>query len=135
MMGSKCPYTTANEVSMDLQKLVFSENHVKPYARALLDARLAKIAKDAYDAVYEHKTSLTPPRIPEYAEIEEEAKKELQSAVADGTWCSKCKGRDLLKAYCSQHGLKYEHFRNLLIASMKTPPEPLAKIMSNVLKN
>jgi len=134
MMGSKCPYTTAEEVSKDLQKLVLSEAHLKPYAKSLLDARLAKLAKDAHDAVYKHKsTSSQQPKIPEYSEVEEEAKRVLESSLADGSWRSKCKGRDLLKAYCGQQGLKYEHFRNLLISRMKTPPKALADIMSHIL--
>lgn len=132
MIGSGCPYSSADEVSKDLQKLVLSETHLKPYTKALWDARLAKIAKDAYDAVYKQQTvSLTPQT---FSEIEEEAKKVLEPAVADGTWRAKCKGRDLLKAYCGQHGLKYEHFRNLLIDRIETPPEALADIMSRILK-
>jgi len=134
MMGSKCPYTTAEEVSKYLQKLVLSEAHLKPYAKSLLDARLAKLAKDAYDAVYKQKSAPSQqPKIPEYFEIEEEAKKILESSFVDGSWRSKCKGRDLLKAYCGQQSLKYEHFRNLLISRMKTPPTALADIMSHIL--
>lgn len=136
MMGSKCPYPTAEEVNKDLQKLVLSGTHLKPYAKSLLDARLAKLAKDAHDTVYKQKSAPSQqPKIPEYSEIEEEAKKVLESSLADGSWHSKCKGRDLLKAYCGQHGLKYEHFRNSLIARIKTPPEALADIMDKILKS
>lgn len=134
MMGSACPYATGEEVCKDLQKLVLSGIHLKPYTKALLDARLAKMAKDAYDAVYNQKrSSSTAPKVLEYREVEQEAKQLLESSLADGTWRCKCKGRDLLKAYCSQHGLKYEHFRNLLISRMKTPPKALADIMSQIL--
>jgi predicted ATPase len=134
MMGSKCPYNTANEVGKDLQKLVLSDAHLKPYTRSLLDARLAKLARDAHDAVYKQKNALwQQPKIPEYSEIEEEAKRVLESALANDTWRSKCKGRDLLKTYCNQHGLKYEHFRNLLISRMETPPKALADIMNHIL--
>jgi predicted ATPase len=135
MMGSKCPYTTAEEVSRELQNLVRSETHLKPYAKALLDAQLAKIAKDAYDAVYKQKTApSTPPKI-QYSDIEAEAKTLLESALADDTWRTKCKGRDLLKAYCGRHRLKYEHFRNLLISRINTPPKPLMDIMSRILES
>jgi len=134
MMGQKCPYAIGHEVFEDLQKLVLSEIHFKPYTKALLDARLANMAKDAYNAVYNQKTgSSTLPKSLKYCEVEEEAKQVLKSSLADDTWRSKCKGRDLLKAYCGQHGLKYEHFRNLLISRMKTPPKALADIMSQIL--
>lgn len=134
MMGQKCPYAIGQEVFEDLQKLVLSEIHLKPYTKALLDARLANMAEDAYDALYNQKTgSSTLSKSLEYCEVEEEAKQVLKSSLADGTWCSKCKGRDLLKAYCGQYGLKYEHFRNLLISRMKTPPKALADIMSQIL--
>jgi predicted ATPase len=36
MMGSKCPYTTPGDVKKDLEKLVFSDVHLKPYAKVLL---------------------------------------------------------------------------------------------------
>ena len=133
IMLSKCPYTTAEEVSSDLQELVLSEKHLKPYAKALFDARLAKIAKDAYDAVYKRQT--VPHTIPKFSEIEEEAKVVLKSAIANGIWRSECKGRDLLNAYCGKHSIRYEHFRNLLIDRIKTPPNELADIMSNILKS
>lgn len=136
MLGLKCPYNTVEEVSSDLQKLILSETHLKPYTKALFDARLAKIAKDAYDAVYKQQTTpSTPLTIPKFSEIEGEAKEVLESAIANGTWCSECKGRDLLKAYCGQHGLKYDHFRNSLISRIKTPPNELADIMSHILKS
>jgi hypothetical protein len=134
MMGPKCPYAQVNDVTNDLQRLVLSETHLKSYTKSLLDARLAKIAKESYDAVYKRRTPpLSQLKIPEYSEIEEEARKMLESALADDTWRSKCKGRDLLRAYCSQHGIKYEHFRNVLINRIKTPPPELADIMGKIL--
>jgi len=135
MLASKCPYTKPDEVITDLQKLVLSEAHLKPYTRALFDAKIAKLAKDAKDAMYKQKNVQLQVNIPKFSEIEEEAKKFLESALANGTWLSKCKGRDLLKAYCGQHGFKYEIFRNLLIARIETPPERLADIMRHILKS
>ncbi len=137
ILGSKCPYITADEVGMDLKELVLSEHHLNKYTQALLDARSAKIAKDAYDTAHRRQTvSSTPPTtILEFPEIKEEAKEILKSALADGTWHSKCKGRELLRAYCGQHSLNYEHFRNLLIDRIKTPPKELAGIMSHILKS
>jgi hypothetical protein len=136
MMGSKCPYGTVEEVSRDLRELVLSEAHLKSYAKSLLDARLAKLAKAASDAVYQQRgASSQHPEIPRYCEIEKEAKALLKSSVADGSWRSKCKGRDLLKAYCGQQGIKYEHFRNSLVARIETPPKALADIMGKILES
>jgi predicted ATPase len=134
MMRSQCPYANAEEVGRALQELVLADSHLKPFARALLDSCIHKIAKQAYDAVYQRSVS-SPGQsdVPEYSRIEVEARGILKSALADGTWRAKCKGRDLLKAYCGQHGLKYEHFRNLLIRAMKAPPKPLADIVSRIL--
>lgn len=135
MMASQCPYTTAEDVSKDMQKLVLSDAHLKSYTRSLLDAKLAKLAKDASDAVYRHtNTPSQQLKIPKYSEVEEEARKVLESSLVDDSWRSKCKGRDLLKAYCGQQGLKYEHFRNSLIARIETPPKALADIMDKTLK-
>ena len=136
MKGSKCPYNTADDVSKDLQKLVLSEAHLKPYARALLDARIAKAAKEAYDAVFQNRADSTvqSARV-EFSDIEAEARAILKSTLENDTWRAKCKGRNLLKAYCGQHGLKYEHFRNLLIDRIKTPPKALADIMDHILKS
>ena len=135
MMGDKCPYNKKEEVTNDLKKLVLDEKHLLIYTRALIDAKLAKIAKDVIDLVYKQKKVSSA--IPEfkYAEVEKEAKDILTAAIDKGIWYSECKGRDLLKAYCAKHGLKYEHFRNLLISRIDTPPEPLAEIMKSILGN
>lgn len=136
MMGPKCPYAKADEIKEDLKNLILSEAHLKSYAKSLLDARLAKLAKNAHDSVYKQKSSPSQqPEIPKYSDIEEEAKGVLKSALKDGTWRFRCKGRELLKAYCSQHGLKYEHFRNLLINRIKSPPKLLVGIMDKILKS
>jgi len=136
MMGSKCPYSTADDVSKDLQKLVLSDTHLKPYARALLDARIAETAKEAYDAVFQNRADSTVQSAHvAFPDIEAEARAILKSTLENDTWRAKCKGRNLLKAYCGQHGLKYEHFRNLLIDRIKTPPKALADIMDHILKS
>ena len=36
-------------------------------------------------------------------------------------------------AFCGKNGLKYQHFRNCLIAKIQEPPEPLADIMNIIL--
>lgn len=134
MMGSKCPYKTADEVRECLQKLVLEDAHLKKYAAALQDARIARLAKEAYDSVYRSKAGLTVQgACIEFHDVEAEAKTLLEASLLDDTWRSKCKGRELLKAYCGQLGLKYEHFRNLLISRMKTPPKALVDIMDRIL--
>lgn len=133
MMGSSCPYTLIGEVEDCLKQLIISDAHLNAYAGALLDARLARIAKDAYDAVF--KKQIVSPVQPDFHKIKEEAKRELEAALADSTWRAKCRGRELLKAYCSKHSLKYEHFRNVLISRIETPPKPLQQIMSQILES
>jgi predicted ATPase len=136
MLGSKCPYKTAGEVKSGLRECVLLEPHLCPYTEAFLDAKIAKSAKEAYDAVYQRRDlSEIPPIHLEFPDALDEAREVLQSALDDGTWRAKCKGRDLLKAYCGKNGLKYEHFRNLLIARIKSPPRPLAEIMDKILQS
>jgi hypothetical protein len=136
MLSSQCRYSTIDEVSNDLKKLVLSDSHVKPYAKALFDARLAKTAKDAYDAVFKNQAnSAISFSSLKFSEVEKEARDVLQSAIDNDTWRGKCKGRDLLKAYCKLHGFRYEHFRNLLISRIKTPPKALDEIMEQILRN
>jgi len=132
LMRPQCPYTAVDEVLEDLMKLVLSEVHLRAYTRALLDARKAKEAKHVHDAVFKQRN--ISPKIFEYNEIEEEARRLLESYVADGTWRAKCKGRELLKAYCGTHSLRYKQFRNLLIDKLTSPPKELSEIMSHILK-
>jgi len=42
-------------------------------------------------------------------------------SLADGTWVSKCRGRDVLKRFAGKHAVSvsYEVFRNLLLSQMK----------------
>ncbi len=134
MLGPGCSYKTAEEVKAVLRDLVLSSTHLMAYTKALLDARKAKGAKEAYDALFQGRdpSEIPPVRI-EFSDVSDEARSILQSALDNNTWQAKCKGRDLLKAYCSKNGLKYEHFRNLLISRIKTPPRPLAEIMDKIL--
>jgi predicted ATPase len=131
MMLTSCPYTSSGEVEDSLKQLILSDAHLNAYAGALLDARIAKVARDAHDAVCKKQT-VSLPRL-EFDEVKVEAKRILESALSDNTWRSKCKGRELLKAYCGKHNIKYEHFRNLLISRIKTPPKSLQQIMSQIL--
>jgi hypothetical protein len=136
LLGAKCPYSSVATVSEALKKLVLSDSHLKPYARALFDAQLAKISKELQDAVFKRKEEdIRQVALPGFSEIEAQAKQKLEIAIADGTWHAKCKGRALLKAYCGELQLAYELFRNLLISRIKTPPQALADIMNQILNH
>ncbi len=68
--------------------------------------------------------------------MNEFAKEKLKEALSDDTWKAKCKGRELLKAYCSKHdGITYKHFRNSLISKIECPPSGLKEIMDRILNN
>lgn len=134
LLSNKCPYSSSADVNKALKRLVLLDSHLKPYTKALFDAQLAKIAKELQDAVFKRKEEdIRQVKLPGFTEIEAQAKQKLESAIADDTWRDKCKGRDLLKAYCTELELKYEQFRNLLINRMNTPPHALAEIMNRIL--
>lgn len=135
LLRDRCPYTGKNDVEAKLMELLFSDTHLKPYARAILDSELAAAAQEAYDAVYKQGYTGNGQReIPKFARAEEKARVRLEEGVRDDTWKSDCKGRDLLKAYCHYHGFKYEHFRNSLIAKLLEPPSELAQIMDQIIE-
>ena len=134
IMGSNFPYTKQEEITTELKELLFSDVHLKPYTRALLDAYIANAAKYAYDAVYKSpKDPNVIPEVPDFAEMEETAKKNLQQYIDSDVWRQKCKGRELLRAYCGKYRMKYEHFRNVLISLVTSPPEGLSIIMKGIL--
>lgn len=131
MLGSSCPYSNSTDVETELKNLALQEGHLKPFTKALHDAKIAKIAKQAYDSIYKgNSQQLT---VPMFADTEIEAKSVLNGYLKDGQWKEKCKGRDLLKAFCGRNNLKYKHFRNCLIAKVQAPPKPLADIMNIIL--
>lgn len=132
MLASKYPYMSEEDVENDLKKIVLSPQHIKPYAKAMLDARVAKVAKEAWDAVYKGQSQMPQP-VPTFAQAEEIALKAMQDAIEDGTWRYKCKGRDVLKGLCGNYGMNYEHFRNLLISKLTAPPPGLSGIMKQIL--
>jgi len=132
---SKCRYHNSNEVKEILKHLVLSDAHLNAYAKALLDARIAKVAKDAYDSIYQKKAQPTYQDIPVFQEFLKIAGNMMQSALNDDTWMAKCKGRDILRAYCNLEGFEYKSFRNHLISKIKTPPGELQNIMSQILGN
>lgn len=135
VLGLNCPYSSSNEVLSDLKILLHEDSHLNRFTKALLDNQIMLIAKDAYNAVFKNeKNQIISPR-PDFFEVKEEAKKILRTAILNNTWKNKCKGRDLIKAYCGKHGIKYEHFRNILISKIKKPPEGLKDIMDLILND
>jgi predicted ATPase len=135
LMRSKCPYTCPEEITVELKRLLLSDSHVKPYAKALLDSRVANAAKCAYDSVYSKAQDPEAiSEIPSFAKIEEIARENIQEYIDSDKWRYRCKGRELLKAYCGRHNIKYEHFRNLLISNMSSIPDGLSSIMKKILE-
>lgn len=117
-----------------MRELVLSDAHLRPYARALLDARVAQVANAAYDAVFRTQgASAGGVEHVEFVRVEGEARVLLEQSLVDGSWTAQCKGRELLKAYCGRLGLNYEHFRNLLISRLDRPPASLQAIMAAVM--
>ncbi len=134
MLGSTCPYQGPEEVEDSLKKLLYCEVHLKPLARSLLDAELARIAHAAYDSVYKN-SPLEQIVRPTFEQAEQKARARMEESIASNTWQQDCRGRELLKAYCGEHGFKYEHFRNSLISELKAPPIGLAEIMDEILSD
>jgi predicted ATPase len=134
LLASKCTYTSPAEIVDALKSIVMEPAHLNPYAAAVLNARVAELANQTRDAVFQRAVTGALAIVPiTFSDAEKEATATLSAAVADGTWAAKCKGRDVLKGYCSKNGLKYEHFRNLLIAKTKKPPKGLDDIIKQIL--
>jgi hypothetical protein len=133
MLLSACPYGWPAAVGDGLKQIVLSATHMKPFAGALQDARLAAVSKQLSDSVFKGRTDLMTP-IPSYAKTASDARYLMEEAVADGTWRAKCKGREVIKGFCALHGFKYEHFRNSVISKMPNPPSALKAIMDAILE-
>jgi len=126
LLLSKCPYDAPDQIADQLKGLALTDQHVKPYASALLDAKVAQVAKQAQDAYFRKEPiDLSSLVRPEFADVE-------QQAIENGTWRAKCKGRDLLRAYCRGIDVKYESFRNILIGMFKKPPDAIDTIMEQI---
>lgn len=133
MLASKCPYNNSTEIEAELQSLLAYDTHLKPFTSALYDAKIANLAKQAYDSIYlGHSPQLS---IPTFAETETEARTSLASYIKDGTWINKCKGRDLLRAFCCKNGINYKHFRNCILSKMQNPPKPIVVIMDKIFQS
>ncbi len=135
-LAGQCPFTAEAEVAAELSNIILSDGHMKPFTKALLDARLAAMAKQAWDAVFHGASEgVAVLSRPTFSEVEAEARGMMQLALTDGTWKGKCKGREVIRGYCAIHGFKYEHFRNLVLNYIKEPPDPLRDIMERILQS
>jgi AAA15 family ATPase/GTPase len=134
MLSDSCPFDNSNQVQQKLKELLFVDTHLKPFTRAVLESKVAKTAQQAYDAVYQNiDVSELDIRNHEFHKTEGEAKEILQQAVKDATWKKRCRGRALLKAYCSELNINYIHFRNLLISQLNEPPMGLQNIFDEII--
>ncbi len=132
MLASQCPFKTSGEVEAELKRLVLDDGHLLPYTKAALDAEIGRIAKKAHDAVFSGRTDGLDLKVPQFDVTKTTAKQELEAALRDGTWTARVKGRDLLRFFCARHGLRYEHFRNSVIANFGEAPEGLQQIMEKI---
>ena len=138
LKGTKCSMKSPSEVESKIKKLIFSETHLKAYTKAALDHKLAQISKEFQDKLFKEKAGTEINHTitkPSFKEIEDSSILEIQSVIKNDLWKSKCKGRDLIKAFCHDQDLRYTDFKNLLIARMdkKRPPEQLMSIMNKII--
>lgn len=133
IMLNKCPYKTVSEVESALKRLLLEDAHLNPYTKALFDAKVSRVAKSAWDSVYrKDNETLSNITFPDFAGIKAKAEADLKVYISDGTWLKRAKGRNLIKAYCGELDIKYEHFRNLLIASLNEPPASITEIINQI---
>lgn len=132
MLGSKCPLNGATDVEAVLTRLATADAHLLPYTRAVLDAEIAKVAKKAQDAIFSGNADDIEFNVPDFETTKQQAKAVIETAIKDGRWRNIVKGRDLIKAFCAELGLKYEHFRNSVMAAMKEPPKELNQIIDKI---
>jgi len=136
IMRLKSPFSTVEEVQAELKRLALTDIHIKQYTHTLLDAKIAQIAKQAHDAMFKKEQPDFSKFVrPDFLAVESEARQKIEDAIADGTWRSKCKGRDLLKAYCRVIDKDYETFRNTLIEKFTEPPQVIDNIMQQILQS
>lgn len=70
--------------------------------------------------------------------LEEDARKRYEESLADGSWVSKFRGRDILKRFANKHApsVNYEIFRNLIISNMKDAgyqPSGMKEVIDRIL--
>jgi predicted ATPase len=130
-----CLFETKEDVTRELTALLLSTQHVFSFAKTIADGKIRQIAREVRDAIYgtDGKLELNCEKI-SFEDMVEEAKRILTESIENNTWRERCKGRELLKAYCSSQDINYEIFRNLLIREMRTPHPLLKEIMDPIIE-
>ena len=136
--GSELSLNSPNEIEEKLKDLVLSSTHLRAYTKAAYDFKIAEIGKSFQDKLFKEKGGkLIEHSIikPSFQDIEDQAKKELKDSIKNDNWKNKCKGRDLMKAFCHDQELRYKEFRNLIIAKFdkNTPPTQIKQIMDKII--
>lgn len=72
--------------------------------------------------------------------LESAAREKYTKSLADGTWSSKIKGRDILKRFVGRHAsiVNYEIFRNLILSQMKDAgyqPQGMKFVMDKIINS
>jgi len=133
LLLDKCPYKHVEDIEEKLINLLKDDHHLLPFTRAVFDAAVANKAKEAWDFVYKKdSTGLTSLSFPIFDEMKKQAILRIDESIVNGSWKTTCKGRDLLKAFCSLHGFNYEQFRNLIISKLESPPRELQNIINQM---
>jgi len=133
MLRANCPYAVHDDVTRMLKTIILEDNHLNAFTNALREAKWATLAKQVCEGLY-NGNSYQMPKL-EFCTVKSEAKQLLEKSISTDEWRSKCKGREVLKAFCSKHQVKYEIFRNLILSKMASPPEGLSTIMDRILNS
>lgn len=107
------------------------------------DPKAANLSSVLYDAATRsvervqdvYKTDLS---LETLGEIEATVRQKYLESIADGTWTSKVRGRDILKKFAGKHAssASYEIFRNLILSQMKDAgfkPEGMKTVIERIL--
>jgi predicted ATPase len=130
----KCPFFTQEEVAQELTTLLLGTHHLTSFAKTIADEKIRQVVREVQSAIDNNNGTIAL----HYENISseslvEEAKKILTESIEKNTWKHRCKGRELLRAYCSAQGIQYEIFRKLLIREIRAPHPLLKAIMDPIL--
>ncbi len=136
ILGRSCSFSSKEQITNLLKEIAISDEHLLPFTRALLDSKVNKATKIAGDLIYQKRfVELAQIQPITFDSIKDEARQIIENSINNDTWKQVCKGRDLLKAYCKNNNLKYDHFRNLLISNLSDVPIGIKNIMDKIANN
>ncbi len=132
-----CTYKSALDITNELKKLLTDSHHLASLGKAIYDAKIASLKNEVEKEIFQSKeleVSLKFKR-PEFQVAEKEAFELMKAAIKNNTWKEKCKGRELLKAFCGKNNIEYIQFKNLLLDQFncEKPPLSLKKIMDKII--